>query len=56
MELLGRGALLLALLAALYAPIAAIASTRLHDARLVTSARRALPAASSASPSPRACS
>ena len=41
MELLGRGALLLALLAAVYAPIAAIVGVRLHDQRLVTSARRA---------------
>ena len=30
MELLGRGALLLAFLAALYAPIAAIAGDRFH--------------------------
>jgi cytochrome c-type biogenesis protein CcmF len=44
MELLGRGALLLALLAAVYAPIAAIAGVRLRDPRLVTSARRALTA------------
>jgi cytochrome c-type biogenesis protein CcmF len=44
MELLGRGALLLALLAAVYAPIAAIVGVRMHDARLVTSARRALAA------------
>ena len=44
MELLGRGALLLALLAAVYAPIAAIAGARIHDQRLVTSARRALTA------------
>jgi cytochrome c-type biogenesis protein CcmF len=42
MELLGRGALLLALLAAVYAPVAAIVGARMHDPRLVTSARRAL--------------
>ena len=41
MELLGRGALLLAFLAALYAPIAAIAGARCTTAA-VTSARRAL--------------
>ena len=42
MELLGRGALLLALLAAVYAPVAAIVGARMHDQRLITSARRAL--------------
>ena len=42
MELLGRGALLLALLAAVYAPIAALVGARMHDQRLITSARRAL--------------
>ncbi|MDX6621931.1 MAG: cytochrome c-type biosis protein CcmF, partial [Gaiellales bacterium] len=44
MEVLGRGALLLALLAAAYAPVAAIVGARLHDQRLITSARRALAA------------
>ena len=44
MELLGRGALLLALLAAVYAPVAAILGARMHDQRLITSARRALAA------------
>jgi cytochrome c-type biogenesis protein CcmF len=42
MELLGRGALLLALFAAVYAPIAALVGARTHDQRLITSARRAL--------------
>ena len=39
MELLGRGALLLALFAAVYAPIAAMVGVRSHDQRLIASAR-----------------
>src|SRR4051794_3936282 len=42
MELLGRGSLLLALFAALYAAIAALAGARMHDQRVIASARRAL--------------